>query len=52
MKGKRIISVVLCLLLTLSLLPVGALAEGEDPAAPALTSDPTDPQTDPEPGRG
>ena len=50
MKGKRIISVVLCLLLTLSLLPVGALAEGEDPAAPALTSDPTDPQTDPEPG--
>lgn len=50
MKVKTLLALVLCLLLTVSLLPVSAWAEGEDPAAPALTSDPTDPQTDPEPG--
>jgi len=43
MKGKKLIALVLCLLLTISLLPVSALAEGdgEEPAQPVDTTPPT-----------
>lgn len=39
MKGKKLVAFVLCLLMTVSMLPVGALAEGdgEEPAAPSDT---------------
>ena len=48
MKGKKLIALVLCLLLTISLLPVSALAEGdgEEPAQPVDTTPPTA-ETDP-----
>ena len=48
MKGKKLIALVLCLLMTVSLLPVSALAEGdgEEPAQPVDTTPPTA-ETDP-----
>ena len=49
MKGKKLIALVLCLLLTVSLLPVSALAEGdgEEPAQPVDTTPPAA-ETDPD----
>ena len=47
MKVKKLLALALCLLMTVSLLPVSAWAEGEDPAAAVAASD-TEPAGTPE----